>query len=361
MSTDTEMPIDTEQWPLESGLLGGGWHWPEADTGRVLLLLDGVRVRNLVFQLREWTGGRYYGDPLYAGTPFAKVLHLSPWLMELSGPDDPVLRRFLDHGLDAEWGYLLVSQATPMEVGKHLRTLLRVCTPTQGTMLLRVADPAVIAAVLPPERSTIAAPWGPIQRFIAPNGVTGQWRTWSPADDAGSWPALPASSDGLRLDAATLHRLHDCDRRTDLRHLASFVADHCPNWPIGMNRAERHARLDALTRDAETLGISSSQHWRLLCVLMASLRQTSLDAEAFPDAIREILSDPRQGDATPRLKAALASLRNDDAPADTPRPFDPWSRSDTSRGDGGAEADQATLDELLKGPALSGPASGHTT
>lgn len=298
----------TISWPLSAGLLGGEWQWP--DDGHVMLLLDGVRVRDLVFQLREWTDGHYQGDPLYAGTPFCAVQHLSPWLLTLSGPDDPALRRFLDAGLDDEWGYLLVSQATPLAVANHLRALLQVRCPDGGApMLLRVADPAVIGAILPAERSAAESPWGPIGQLIAPDGVMAQWRSWSPREDVGHLPTRTIPPDGLRLDAIDLRRLQACDRRTDLRRLMRFVDTHQPEWLGGLANAERYARLDTLTREAAPLGVDGGKQWQRLCVLMSRLDRMSLDEDDFPADIREILSDVHRGDGNVRLKAALASLR----------------------------------------------------
>lgn len=364
MFIDAAKSVDTACWSLDSGLLGGDWRWPESGDGHVMLLLDGVRVRDLVFQLRDWTGGRYRGDPLYAGTPFATVLHLSPWLIDLSGPNDPVLQRFLERGLDAEWGYLLISREGPLAVAQHLRSLLQVHTPEQGSMLLRVADPAVIGALLSSRRSVIDAPWGPIERLVVPDGVTGQWHTWSPADDGDHRSSLPIPSGGHRLDATVLRRLQECDRRTNLRHLACYVADNCPDWLVGMTRAECHAQLDALTQEAAALGMVSARQWRRLCLLMARLQQTSLAAETFPADIHAILSDPQRGDGTARLKAALALINSGGVPSGEPdgsETFEIHGRNGVPHGNGKAETDQVALDEFLRGFAPTNPASGHTT
>ncbi|EPC03253.1 hypothetical protein L861_04805, partial [Litchfieldella anticariensis FP35 = DSM 16096] len=297
-------------WPLAEGLLNGEWTWPEPDAGHVLLLLDGVP--ELARHLNDWSGGQYHGNPLYAGTPFAAVQHLSPWLVQLAGPHDSILQRFLADGLAAEWGYLLVSQADPLAVADHLRALLQVRMPDDTPMLLRVADPAVIGAMLPAERSVVEAPWGPIAQLIVPDSVMNQWRAWHPAANPGHLPGLTIPPDGHRLNDTDVRHLQACDRRTDLRQLARFVAEHCPGW---LGDANPHARLEALTREVAPLGLTSSTQWQRLCRLMARLRQTSLTAATFPGDIREILTDRQRGDGTARLRAALAHLEANETPA----------------------------------------------
>ncbi|BBI53376.1 hypothetical protein HORIV_57970 [Vreelandella olivaria] len=85
------------------------------------------------------------------------------------------LTAFLAQGLDDEWGYLIESRAPLEEVGNHLRHMLQVRHPSGGAMWLRLADPAVIAALLLDQSTPAMAPWGPIESLVCPDAVANEW------------------------------------------------------------------------------------------------------------------------------------------------------------------------------------------
>lgn len=259
------------RWSFSQELTGGTWCWPEKQ--QVFLLLDGVRVKELPRRLYEWSEGRLEADLLYAGTPWSSVSDISPWLVRLSGSDDPILQHYLTEGLEPEWGYLIISEASLLEVADHLRRLIQVVHPNGVPVLLRLADPAAIAALLTPESSPAQAPWGPIGKLIAPDAVTKEWKYWSPAQDQAA-PLLPGT-EGYRLTDAQLKRLQDCDLRRDTCQLMTFVDRHCPGWLPDTARPQRYDHLATVIQEARGLGFSAPRELALLCTLMARLGITS--------------------------------------------------------------------------------------
>lgn len=290
-------------WPLSQGLTGGTWCWPDAQ--RVFLLLDGVRVQELSRRLYEWSDGRLEADLLYAGTPWAEVKEVSPWLVQLNGLNDPVLQAFLADGLEPEWGYLIESGASLTEVADHLRSLILVRHPLDVPMLLRLADPAVIAALLQEGSTPALVPWGPIERLVLPDAVADAWHSWTPAEDDA--PPLAPAPEGYRLSEAQLQRLQACDLRRHARQLMDFVDQYCAGWLTETSRPQRHVQLLDIVHEARGLGFTSPREWALLCSLMSRLGITAWQGDESVAECLHALTDPKRGSALARLEAALAA------------------------------------------------------
>ncbi|WP_143097621.1 DUF4123 domain-containing protein [Modicisalibacter xianhensis] len=259
------------RWSFSQELTGGTWYWPEEQ--QAFLLLDGVRIKELPRRLYEWSDGRLEADLLYAGTPWSSVSNVSPWLVQLSGSDDPILQHYLAEGLKPEWGYLIISEASLLEMADHLRRLIQVVHPNGAPMLLRLADPAAITALLSPESSPAQAPWGPIGKLIAPNAVTEEWECWSPVQDEAA-PLLP-DIEGYHLTDAQLKRLQGCDLRRDTRQIMAFVDQHCPGWLPNLEKSQLYDHLTNIIQEARSLGFSAPRELALLCTLMARLGITT--------------------------------------------------------------------------------------
>ncbi|NRH29085.1 DUF4123 domain-containing protein [Pseudomonas sp. MS19] len=135
------------------------------------LLIDGVSVEQLLQRIYQW-----YENPdfelLYRTTALEPLADISPCLISLSGPDDPGLRQFLSNA-QQEWGYLIFSDASQVELMAHLRALLHVKVNGQPAYL-RVADPATIDALLTLESSSHLL--GPIVTVVTPDRISNQWR-----------------------------------------------------------------------------------------------------------------------------------------------------------------------------------------
>ncbi|SHF37121.1 protein of unknown function [Modicisalibacter ilicicola DSM 19980] len=294
-------------WPLVHGLSPSHWRWP-ADQS-VLLLLDGVRVSGLARKLYEWSDGAMDAELLYAGTPWATVQEVSPWLIALPHLHDPIIAMFLEEGAGDEGGYLIVSDASLVEVADHLRQLIQVRHPMDIPMLLRLADPAVIHALLPEEPSMGLAPWGPITQIVVPDAVVGVWRAWSP-DTEVAQVCSPIEPPGYRLNEAQLQRLQACDRRADIRQLASFVETHCAGWLSDLTPQARHAHLSALVTQGRSWGFTSLREWSLLCTVLARLDIPSLDDARLSERTRHLLAAVGTGTGLERLEAALTNMND---------------------------------------------------
>lgn len=292
-------------WSLSDGLQGGTWQWPV--DRQVYLLLDGVRVDQLARRLYEWSSeSGLEADLLYAGTPLADVSDVSPWLIALPSEQHPVLQAFLAQGLHEEWGYLLESKASLEELGNYLRKLLQVRHPSGITMWLRLADPAVIAALLPDQSNPAITPWGPIDALIRPDSVTVLWDQSAPASHTAD-TLLEIPQGGLRLNETQLGRLQGCDKRRDLRHLMRFVDAYCSTWALPNVPVERYDHLAVLTDTARQYGFTTPRQWGLLCTLFTREQSTTwtLLEEKAPQIYARLT---RILDAPPaeRLKTAQA-------------------------------------------------------
>lgn len=292
-------------WPLSTGLQGGAWHWPVGQ--HVYLLLDGVRVEQLAKRLYEWSAEYPLdADLLYAGTPLAEVSDVSPWLVALPEIDHPVLQAFLAQGLEDEWGYLIESQASMVSLSNHLRQLLQVRHPAGVPVWLRLADPAVIAALLPDQSDPLMVPWGPIEGLVRPDSVANEWVKSTPQSTTETPVAIPSL--GYLLNEAQVSRLQACDKRRDLRTLLHFVEKHCPEWRLPVEQLERYDLLAALTQSARGYGFTNPRQWGLLCTLFSRERCNSWSAlsEQAPE-LHACLTKTAEASPSERLKRAFAT------------------------------------------------------
>lgn len=291
-------------WPLSVGLHGGAWPWPV--DRRVYLLLDGVRVEQLARRLYEWSSDHQLdADLLYAGTPLADVSDVSPWLIELPDARHPVLQAFLAQGLEDEWGYLIESQASLEEVGYHLRQLLQVRHPSGVNMWLRLADPAVIGALLPDQSDPDMVPWGPIECLVRPDAVVEAWVKSSPAISATESPVV-IPTEGYLLNETQLSRLQACDKRRDVRSLLHFVEKHCPEFPLPVKQLERYKLLVALTEPARGYGFTNPRQWGLLCTLFSRWHCASWEAlSGKAPGLCACLTNTSEASPSERLKTAF--------------------------------------------------------
>lgn len=292
------------RWPLSAGLQGGAWHWPEGQ--QVYLLLDGVRVEQLAKQVYEWSAEYPLdADLLYAGTPLAEVSDISPWLIALPDAQHPVLQPFLAQGLDDEWGYLIESRAPLEEVGNHLRHMLQVRHPSGVARWLRLADPAVIAALLLDQSTPAMVPWGPIEGLVRPDAVANEWVKSTPQSTVEPPVAIP--SNGYLLNETQVSRLQACDKRRDLRKLLHFVEKYCPEWRLPLEQRARYDLLAALTQSARGYGFTNPRQWGLLCTLFSRERCTSWSAlsDKAPE-LHACLTKRAEASPSERLKRAFA-------------------------------------------------------
>lgn len=116
-------------------------------THQITLLLDGVNVPNILPLLYANNGIKQF-EVLFLQTRFQELKEVSPCLIKLESPTSYPVQKFLEN-INEEWGYLLASQASWDEQVKHLRKLLVVEDDiTKKQMLLKIADPQIITALL---------------------------------------------------------------------------------------------------------------------------------------------------------------------------------------------------------------------
>jgi hypothetical protein len=112
-----------------------GLPWGEQ---QAFLLLDGATISDLPQRLKQLnpTDSRI---ALYDQTPFSALRDVSPLLVAISQPADPLAQFYL-HNAQEEWGVLLFSAAPLHGVAEHLRKLISVELPSGPAVLLRLAQ-----------------------------------------------------------------------------------------------------------------------------------------------------------------------------------------------------------------------------
>lgn len=163
-------------WPMSESPFA---HLPWPDHHPVGLVLDGVAIPRLGEQIYQWAGDQPFdAECLYITTRWEAVSDLSPWLVWLRGPEDPVLEGFLEQGVLKEQGYLLVSATDRATCTRWMRSHLQIEIAPGYEELMRISHPAlarmVIGGNLP--RFPIRA----VDRLIVPDRISEQWHLVEP-------------------------------------------------------------------------------------------------------------------------------------------------------------------------------------
>ncbi len=139
------------------------------------LLFNAVRTENLLPRLYQWNPG-IDCYPLFIGTRFKALLDVSPVIVAIEGPQDPVLQAFLENAKKI-WGLLLFSHADLKTLFEHLRWLVSVDEPVGKATLLNLSDPPVANALfdLYPLQTDNRL-FGPIEHVYAVDRFEQRWR-----------------------------------------------------------------------------------------------------------------------------------------------------------------------------------------
>lgn len=235
------------------------------------LLLDGVSVEALPQKLYGWSEDPDF-EVLYLETRWAELGDISPCLIHLSGPHDPTCTQFLNHA-EEEWGYLIFSQASRLDVLAHVRKLISVRHPLGSEMLLRLADPAVAQALFGlAEEENNTALFGPIERICTPDTVIGRWH--SQRRPGQSWAPLPAP---YRLSDSELARLGDVDFRQAVLRLDKHMREYFSDYGNALAGTARWAHLHALALEAYQAGFTSEREITLYANIFGFLGEQALD------------------------------------------------------------------------------------
>jgi hypothetical protein len=119
---------------------------------------------------------------------FSALRDVSPLLVAVEQPDDAVMQFFMQHA-PMECGVLLFSPAQPHVVAEHLRKLLTVELSEGLSVLLRLADAAVMRALLASADQSL---FGPMSWVVTADCVNTVWHSHRPRHP--ECPALPALS-----------------------------------------------------------------------------------------------------------------------------------------------------------------------
>lgn len=264
------------------------------------LLLDGVSVLELLNRLYEWYEAPEF-DLLYQGTPLAELKDISPCLIRLQGENDPGLSVFLAHA-EEQWGYLLFSDAPSAELLKHLRGLLIARHPQDQPLFLRVADPAVMAALLAldqDEQSSVL--YGPINTFVTADRLTSQWTVHNnPAKP------LPAVEAPYRLREAQLDTLNQVSFRNLVIALGEYLEREFPNYLQRIAIEQRWSRVQALAEQAYQLGFASEIEASDFASIFALLGDDAL--EQYKD-IAKLVREPSPQTPAQRIESAAQIAR----------------------------------------------------
>ncbi|UQY33727.1 DUF4123 domain-containing protein [Pseudomonas fulva] len=241
------------------------WH------GNCYLLLDGVSVENLPQKLYQWSEQPNF-EPLYLGTDLSELTEISPYLIAIDNPGDPIRQAFLANAIE-EWGYLVFANTRLDEVAQHLRWLLKVETATQQSFILRLADPAVAHALF-----GIGNPmfFGPIEHLCLPDRVESNWHVHHAPH------ARPAKDHGqpYRLSSAEISALEEVSFRQTILALDEHLRTFFPEYQAALQGMPRHQHLRELANRAYRLNLCSEREIFLFANIFGFLGETVLEQHA---------------------------------------------------------------------------------
>lgn len=260
------------------------------------LLLDGISVETLPKRLYEWTESPDF-DVLYLETPWAELSDVSPCLVRLTGRHDTALAAFVQNSHE-EWGYLLFSHASRDVLLKHLRWLVCVCHPMGEKMLLRLADPAVMRALLnQATQANDAILFGPIDAIVTVDRIESAWYQHQRPDSL----VARQQDRPYQLSDKQLDSLGDVAFRNILISLNAHMREYFPSYHTTQSPTQRWQHLRALAEGAYGLGFNSEYDITLYANIFGLLGVDSLDKH--PD-IAKLVNQPSSLTPSQRIEQA---------------------------------------------------------
>ncbi|MCF4996891.1 DUF4123 domain-containing protein [Pseudomonas syringae] len=258
---------------------------------QALLLLDGATVTDLPAQLKQLNPAAIT-IALFNRPPFVALEDISPLLVPVDRVDEPLVQFFLAHAHE-EWGALLFSTEAPHDVAEHLRKLLTVETPDGHTVLLRLADAAVMRALFDTEDPQLT---GPLTCAVTADSRHGSWQIQRPIEFD-----TPTLQTPYRLSAGLDAALTDVDQRRVLLDLDAHLLAHFPDQHVGDSVASRWPALEQCQAQAQSIGLSTPSELLYYANVMAWLDG---DSEQHPQ-IHQLLHTPSL--QSPGERVALAA------------------------------------------------------
>lgn len=147
--------------------------WP--DSLSVALVLDGVGITELGKQIYQWADGfPVEAECLYVTTAWEPISEVSPWIVWLSGPDDPVLAGFVESSAMHEHGYLLIAGEEKVTITRWIRSHLQVERAPGYEELVRISHPALARSVIGDQPGQ-CPPSGLVRQLITPDQIDQRW------------------------------------------------------------------------------------------------------------------------------------------------------------------------------------------
>jgi hypothetical protein len=199
---------------------------------------------------------------LYDSAPFTALQDISPLLVAIEQPDEPIFQFYLQQAHE-EWGVLLFSPEPAHGVAQHLRKLLTVEMPEGLPVILRLADAAVARALFGHGDQRL---FGPLSCVVTADSVGANWHRHPPRSS--ERPDLPTP---YRLSPEQNAALDHADRRRVLLELDAHLLAHFPERYGGETVAQRWPMLEQVEAEASTLGLSSQSELFYYANVMARL------------------------------------------------------------------------------------------
>lgn len=234
---------------------------------QAFLLLDGATLSDLPQRLKELSPG-ISTVALYDCPPFTELRDISPLLIAIEQPDEPIFQFYLQQAHE-EWGVLLFSPKPAHDVAQHLRKLLTVELPEGLPVVLRLADAAVAQALFGSDDQCL---FGPLSCVVMADSVSANWQCHQPR-----LRECPELSTPYRLSPELNAALDHADRRRALLELDAHLLTHFPERHGGETVAQRWPMLEQLAAEAAALDLSSQSELLYYANLMAWLDGSPLD------------------------------------------------------------------------------------
>jgi hypothetical protein len=228
---------------------------------QAFLLLDGATLSDLPERLKQLSPGAST-VALYDSAPFTALQDISPLLVAIEQPDEPIFQFYLQQAHE-EWGVLLFSPEPAHGVAQHLRKLLTVEMPEGLPVILRLADAAVARALFGNGDQRL---FGPLPCVVTADSVGANWHRHPPRSS--ERPDLPTP---YRLSPEQNAALDHADRRRVLLELDAHLLAHFPERYGGETVAQRWPMLEQVEAEASTLGLSSQSELFYYANVMARL------------------------------------------------------------------------------------------
>lgn len=250
------------------------------------LLLDGVSVEKLPRQLYTWSDSPDF-EPLYLGTRWSALSDLSPCLIRVKDQRDPILQQFLAHA-DKEWGYLLFSDQPWSALLDHCRWLTCVEHPQGTEVLLRLADPAVMHALLM-HATNLEDPtmWGPSHQILTADAALGCWHHHPRPAKA----YVNSYAKQYRLSTVQIDLLDEVNFRSVVMRLDRHMEEYFPVFQSQLQPLERWKYLNELANQSYKRGFCSELDITLYANIHGFLGITALADHRDLDVLLETTSE----------------------------------------------------------------------